>query len=181
MTVLTTWMEHERASGRKWTFLCGNHDRDTTSGHSTVLSGFRDLVRVIEEPTVFEWLVPGQIIRFHAIPWLWDAGAFTECWKDIREQDIVLLHHDLADVPYRGRLIGRSGSSTICKAFTLSGHYHDRIQVHPKLLYCGAPMQHDWGDIGKRRGMHILHVKGKGRYNVEFIQTQYPKFVLVDA
>src|SRR5262245_4577607 len=100
MTALTRWMEHERASGRKWTFLCGNHDRDTTSGHSTVLSGFRDLVRVIEEPTVFEWLVPGQIIRFHAIPWLWDAGAFTECWKDIREQDIVLLHHDLADVPY---------------------------------------------------------------------------------
>lgn len=173
---LERWMSGQLALGHHWTFLCGNHDRDTTDGRSTVLGPFRRFVRVIEEVTVFTI----QGVRFYAIPWLWNAESFTDHWKSILDTDVVLLHHDLADVPYRGRLIGRTGSSTLCKAFTLSGHYHDRIQVSPTMLYCGAPMHHDRSDEGKQRGMHILKHEG-GVHSVEFVPTRFPRFVTLTS
>ena len=173
----TQWFRRERELQHKWVFFVGNHDRDTITGEHHCLESYHGPMEVVATPK----LITQDGFQIACFPWIMDGKLDL---PSIGKADIGLFHHDFANVLYRGRAIGRSGSTKVCEEYyplSLCGHYHDRIKVSKKFLYLGAPMQHDIGDRGKKRGMYHLVLRRDQPPEITFIPTQYPRFVRVIA
>jgi len=172
---LYSWAINCRDLSRKVYFLVGNHDLDFDCRYHC-LDPFRSFFTVVDQSMSVE--IDGWDLAF--IPWrLGDVfERDLEGALRLHDPDVLFLHHDFKDVKYRERDIGRCGSiKAIPKdTLTISGHYHDYIQVNDHVYYIGAPMQHDWGDRGQKRGMYELTLKPNRKHELRYIRTHYPKF-----
>jgi len=154
-------------------------------GFDHALEPFRNLFDVIDTGIRECSVAGGHVITM--VPWMHQAKGLFEAdvWKHITQQcELLGFHHDFADVPYRGRLIGRAGSYKMFehRIYMASGHYHDEIK-YDWFRYWGACMQHEWGDEGKRRGMWEITFRGPGkRPKFKFVPVKFPRFrTLVDV
>lgn len=64
--------------------------------------------------------------------------------------------------------------------YVFCGHIHERIQINPKFLIVGTPIQHNWGDSGKEKGFVVINLDDT-EAGYKFIPlTKYPKFIRVE-
>lgn len=106
-----------------------------------------------------------------------------------RDADVSLLflHHAVKGCTDGGWLCDDGlEPSTLCEGFrgVISGHFHDSQTFGTCGWYMGAPMQHDFGDAGKKRGWWRISVddrarKGDGGIYFEFRESQAPRFHVV--
>lgn len=54
------------------------------------------------------------------------------------------------------------------------GHYHLHQKIASNSWYIGSPLQHNWGDVGQKRGFCVYDTDTK---KLEHISLKYPKFV----
>ncbi len=171
------------------TVLVGNHDRQTKSAvsqHAFVAVDIfkEDLknVRVMDEVCT---------IRINNIEILMIPSGHEYAALNPGEfgTDIIMFHGLLA-----GSALANGGSAssginpgTLSKLganLIIGGDNHTPQMLDSVLgcpsFYCGAPMQHNWGDRGQKRG--FWHVKWNdntlpARWEYKLIQTMSPRFV----
>lgn len=161
LTKLLDAFSRSNAHGIEDYLLVGNHDLAlNTNFHSlTAFSGIRNLT-VVDAPCVLP--IEGTKISFH--PWRENRLQWREEYLEIAQHKPVasMMHFDFCDVQYRGQQIGEGCSSSVLNPsiFSFSGHYHDH-KNYDSLVYVGSPMQHNWSDVGTKRGYIILTIESK--------------------
>ena len=144
--------------------LSGTHDFDREYNKFSSISSFPDTmsgVKVIEG------------IKFRFIP----ANKPVACNPD----EVVLLHHDLMDLIYRGIKVNSKLDNTYKSIKNkargvICGHWHDYNPSNQGVIFPGALMQHNWGDVGKERGFIDVTIPKRGAIKHTFILAKYPEF-----
>jgi len=171
--------------------LRGNHDSTTNSlrTHSSI-TPLKALPNVHVYNTPKRHSIDG--VGFYFLPY----GDETEEMKEfinsgdkVDSSDIeVLVAHIGVDGASQGkhshRLSGAFGYGDLRPDyfnFILLGHYHKRQQLstdHNRHFYGGSYMQHNFGDEGQDKGVHLIDTEAN---TVEFIPLETTKFVTVQG
>lgn len=62
---------------------------------------------------------------------------------------------------------------TLC----IGGHYHEHQFLNANTCYVGAMLQHNWGDVGSKRGFLDVEVKESGEWTISQVETSFKRFV----
>lgn len=185
---IKTFPEH----GIEMTMIPGNHDDTDNSDlpqHS--LHAFKD----IEGVTVVDTLstvnlgdgTPVVCARYSKnTKMIKDfINSFSE--DDFDKKPILLAH-----LGVNGGLVG-NGSFPMADAFEVNdlrpdlfkyvvlGHFHKRQMLGGtnNVFYCGAPIQHSFGDEGEDKGFYVLDTDK--RYDIQFVPVPNPMFLTMTA
>jgi len=171
------------------TVVVGNHDRWTksvVSGHAFVSAGIfnNDLKNIKVIDTVNS--ISFEDTTILCIPAGHENAPILKNWiKD--SKSLVVLFHGL--VAGSALANGASAAGGIhpdilrsLRADMIIGgdnHTHQRLDalLGCPSMYLGAPLQHNWGDRGQRRGFWHVDYDGKSQPKFTFIPTNSPRFV----
>lgn len=167
--------------------LAGNHDQGNRAGDITSLDVFRHVktehntLQVITEPCE-GGLASGASCVF--VPYTEDVEKVTKVIKKAKNPDILIAHAGLngcdlgADFVYKNEadwdLDKLQADKFACGFF---GHFHKHQTIRDNFMYVGAPMHHNFGDIGQDRGCVVLNDDG----TTSFIKLKYPEFRVVNS
>lgn len=143
----------------KWTVLVGNHDcylnTSTKINSLKLFSKFTnvDVIETMQEKEFF-----GN--KFLFVPWIFDEDKFLEDIKKYKSV-VCLGHFDLNGFSMGHKISDSSLMPEVFQNFkkVFSGHFHTpqtRMFGTTEFIYCGSPMQYDWGEVGQRKGFYIL-------------------------
>lgn len=177
--------------GIKTYVLVGNHDRWTKaihSGHAFVAANIfkNDLENIVVYDTVEELQIDN--VRFLCIP---SGHENVEQLSNYRRPDncilVALFHGLLAGSALANGATASGGIHpnilrNIGANFIFGGDNHTQQRLDDLLgcssMYLGAPLQHNWGDRGQKRGFwHITIDPGNYNYNPQFVPTIHPRFI----
>lgn len=135
--------------------ITGNHDcyyEDNSKIHSMSLLKYWDNVLVYDLP--YYEIIDGKRVGF--IPWGTTVEEMEEC-------DIMFGHFSITGFQMNGHKFcdrGMSPQELLKKCpYIFSGHFH-KAQINSykagKIVYMGAPYEHDWGDSGDKKFIYEL-------------------------
>lgn len=182
--------------------IAGNHDQyDNSDIPENSLHAFKKLEGVHVYDTVDSHLIkhyedcgsdnePDQFlsgeVEIVCAPYSKNAQLVKDYIAGVEKKDIpqILLFH----LGIAGAFVG-SGNYPMADAFKvddlrpdlfkyiIGGHFHKRqfLGGHPHAFYCGAPIQHSFGDEGEDKGFYVVDTNK--RYDVEFVPIPNPKFL----
>lgn len=173
--------------------IAGNHDQvDNSVNPQSALYGFRKLIHVIEQPEKF---ILGDNTEVVALPYAKDKQFILSTLKQLRAQcenptQAILLCHLGID----GGLVG-SGMYAMHDEFTLDdlmsdqwkyvvvGHYHRPQILSYNSVYCGTPVQNNFGDemLGPDGYNGFFVVDLDRRWDVQFVSIIAPRFVTLSS
>lgn len=173
--------------------IAGNHDQvDNSVNPQSALYGFRKLIHVIEQPEKF---LLGDNTEVVAIPYSKDKQFVLSALKQLRTQcenptQAILLCHLGID----GGLVG-SGMYAMHDEFTLDelmsdqwkyvimGHYHRPQILSYNSVYCGTPVQNNFGDeiLGPDGYNGFWVIDLDRRWEVQFVPIIAPRFVTLSS
>lgn len=144
----------------QYTMLVGNHDSYlNTSTKINSLKLFKNFsnIDVIESMQEKEFF--GK--KFLFVPWIFDEKQFLEDFKKYKSE-VCFGHFDLNGFSMGHKI---SDSALMPETFqkfkkVFSGHFHapqSRMFGTTEFIYCGSPMQYDWGEVGQRKGFYIFN------------------------
>lgn len=147
----------------------GNHDcykkLDSEIHSLSLLKEWKNIEVVDSVPRIFKTNFDKTV---SVIPW----GTLLE---DMPLADIMFSHLDIISFYQNGYHLCEKGFSTSDlfkkSKVIISGHFHKRDLRKYKdgyILYNGSPMQHNFGDVGDDRGIHILNLENN---EIEFIHN----------
>lgn len=164
----------------------GNHDQADKAGKFHALKPFGAFAVVADEPG---WTAltgrNGETVDILAVPYIEDTnhllGIVNEPAPDTDNPKIFLGHFGVdgaklgADFVYSNSnepVIGNIPVGRFSAGFL--GHFHMHQQLAPNFWYVGAPLQHNWGDRGQKRGYMIYDTETT---EAEFVElTDAPRF-----
>lgn len=168
--------------------ISGNHDDvDASQVPVTSIHSFGKIIHVIEQPEYFT-VNNTEIV---AIPYSKDKKFVLESMKKLRKQckdprQAILLCHLGVD----GGLVG-SGMYMMSDEYSLRdlmydkwkyvvvGHYHQPQILEYNSIYCGTPVQNNFGDElkGKDGYNGFFVIDTERRWDIEFIPIIAPRFI----
>lgn len=168
--------------------IAGNHDQiDNSLIPTSAIHAFKELIHVIEQPEYFT-VNNTEIV---AIPYSKDKKFVLESMKKLRKQckdprQAILLCHLGVD----GGLVG-SGMYMMSDEYSLRdlmydkwkyvvvGHYHQPQILEYNSIYCGTPVQNNFGDElkGKDGYNGFFVIDTERRWDIEFIPIIAPRFI----
>lgn len=159
---------HAASQDNEFHFLVGNHDSLLRNPSITSLQVLRGFGHVYSKPAVY------QDLAF--VPWTEDldrlAGWVDQCVKAGAK---YLLSHAMVQgsVPMaKGIPVELFKPSRFRRV--ILGDVHDPVAIEPNIQYAGAPLQINFGDAGKRRGIWFLDTASD---EFEFVENPVsPKF-----
>lgn len=172
--------------------IAGNHDDiDNSVIPTTAIHVFKELIHVIEQP---EYFTVGDT-EIVAIPYSKDKKFILESIKQLRKKckeprQAILLCHLGID----GGLVG-SGMYMMSDEYTLkdlmydkwkyvvAGHYHQPQILEYNSIYCGTPVQNNFGDElkGKDGYNGFFVIDTDRRWDIEFVPIIAPRFITVSS
>lgn len=160
------------ANDLRFYFLVGNHDQYDSSGQIHSLYPLKVIGKVADMPCYIK--VGDKLIGF--IPYQVDREQFLQDVNRLlrgQKVDILCLHQGVKEAQLlNGIAMGDESFISINELPDylpiVSGHIH-KPQVIDNLLYVGAPLQHNFGDAGDRRGWYVLDDDGE----FEFIENNF--------
>lgn len=170
--------------------LAGNHDANSAKGSRYIVEVFdamrkKNVVTIGQpyHPTLLD-LKP-NLVKFWSIPFLPadDTGAHIEKirreWISEDDINILLLHNSILGAEHRKWICDQGlDADFVCEDFdlVLSGHFHAAQEFGDCGQYLGAPMQHDFGDVGNVPGVWLFEFSEEDmEYN--FIENDFsPRF-----
>lgn len=169
--------------------LRGNHDSVSNSLRTTASIeplGALPNVEIVSEPTTVEF---GDT-KFLFMPYgdeTEEMKQYIQEFEPAKGKNLFIGHIGL-----EGSLQGR-GSHRLAGAFGLPdlrpdvfdyimlGHYHKRqiLGDNPNFIYGGNFMQHNFGDEGQEKGVHLVDTEKE--HGIEFIPIKNKMFVTIDG
>ena len=169
--------------------LVGNHDRWTKAIHSGHAFVAADIFKTdLEHVKVYDTVGELQLhdIRFLCLPSGHENVERVTSYRNDRSGPLVVLFHGLVAGSALANGATASGGvypdilRNLGANLILGGDNHTHQRLDDLLgcpsMYLGAPLQHNWGDRGQRRGFWCIKV-GEGASVFEFIETVHPKFI----
>ncbi|MGW8177323.1 MAG: metallophosphoesterase family protein [bacterium] len=170
--------------------LPGNHDASTITGGRFTVEAFdamkKKRVHVFkpgETRYINEWL------RFHPVPFCpsedamtWINGYQSEIASSPASgMDVLLLHHSIVGCEHLGWTCDQGlDSELICEGFdaVFAGHFHEHQKFGPDLqgMYLGAPMHHNYGDVGRGAQFWVITFAETGKITTQAMDPNLPKF-----
>lgn len=168
--------------------IAGNHDQtDNSLVPTSAIHAFKDIIHVIEKPEYFT-IEDTEVV---AIPYSKDKKFVINSMKELREscknpRQAILLCHLGVD----GGLVG-SGMYMMSDEYTLKdlmydkwkylvvGHYHQPQILEYNSIYCGTPVQNNFGDElkGKDGYNGFFVIDTEKRWDIEFVPVIAPRFI----
>lgn len=178
---------------RPYLAIVGNHDREAKNAHSghsmmhlpmllgpqlaenLIIASEAGLYQPPQIPNVAFWICPaGQAAVFSPRPHACVAQFSIGVFHDIMHGSDLGMGHkadfglavETLDKDYLDIVIGGDN------------HVHQQLPLTNTVgYYAGAPCQHNWGDVGQRRGfMHVVLEEGQPP-RVEHIVSKAPRFL----
>lgn len=160
------------------TILTGNHDLESDTVHSLYAFNHLPNTEVIDEPEV---VVLGDSTPVYVVPYLPSPMAVSDAIVHAPTGMPLLSHYAAEGVKLETDYylesplkLGELGKFPL----TLFGHVHrPSVHVNPRVIYVGAPMHFDFGDLGDRYMYHVtdLAMEGDGTFVAE--PLDFPRFV----
>ena len=168
--------------------IAGNHDQtDNSLAPTSAIHAFKEIIHVIEKPEYFTI----EDVEVVAIPYSKDKKFVINSMKELREscknpKQAILLCHLGVD----GGLVG-SGMYMMSDEYTLKdlmydkwkylvvGHYHQPQILEYNSIYCGTPVQNNFGDElkGKDGYNGFFVIDTEKRWYIEFVPIIAPRFI----
>lgn len=173
--------------------LVGNHDRWTKSphsGHNMYVVGLYDIpnIFVFDKIGGYHQIYNGCKVAFHALPAGHKASPTSFVFNHDTDFNICLFHDIVKGSKYTNGIVAPEGISPGLLdlpefAIVLGGDNHqpqDLGLTNTLGVYIGAPMQHNWGDVGSDRGYLIVDLwndNGKITRKIEYRPSSSPRFL----
>lgn len=166
--------------------LPGNHDANSIHGiHYTVEAlgvlqpnrfitlGNRECLNIKSDGARYAfWSIP-----FLPLEQTLDELVAIKNRLDATEKNILLLHHSIIGCQHLEWICDQGLKVDVFENFTnvLSGHFHKTQSFGENGLYLGAPLHHNFGDVGRDAGYWIATCKKDG-LKLDYKPTSAPKF-----
>jgi len=160
------------------TILVGNHDLESNDVHSLYPYSFLPNTAVVEEPERVR-LADGS--DAYAIPYMPDPLAVAAAVEHAPSGIPLFAHYAAEGVPLESDYylesplkLGELGKFPL----TLFGHVHrPSMHVNPRVIYVGAPLHFDFGDVGDRYMYYVTDLAMQGDGTVVAQPLDFPVFV----
>ncbi len=173
--------------------LPGNHDANNVGGRFVVEAFGKmrnDRVNVIGETdsTTLQVELKNAVLEF----WPMAFKPMDQTNRELeaiqaklnrKHSNILLIHNSIKGAKHLGWTCDDGlESDHVCDGFdrVYAGHFHTPQTFGARGLYVGAPMQHDFGDVGRVPGYLIVEFDSDGN-NEEFVKTALPEFHIYDS
>jgi len=164
---------------KEFVVIPGNHDYRMWSSEPLLLEFLQDYhkrVVVIQEP---KWISYGGD-KFFAAPFTRRVKELNDMIANLDTADpsgsVFLGHQDIIGVNYGGFVVELGlNPDMLSKKFrwSFTGHFHNVLNVRENVISVGAPLQHNFSDVGERRGWWIYETN----MDPIFIENTFsPKF-----
>lgn len=178
-----TWKAFKRISEHcsQLRIVVGNHDQHNKSGTIHSLDAFTAFAEVIDTPTA---LLHGTLGWCYMAPFTTDMEAWHKCVASIPADIAVFVFHQglkeasvgAYDVYVKAEVSVADLPFSKVK-YCIGGHYHKHQRIGANVLYCGSPLQLDFGERTEDKGFLVLDDE---TWNIEFVRTTAPRFVWGD-
>lgn len=169
--------------------LVGNHDMQDRAGKFHSLHVFKEIANVIDKPG---WYVLQGKTRSYpslCIPYLEDVENLKEIFNLPPSRGagskMFLGHMGVVGTEAGSNFVYRNPvEATIAdlpsKNFDVGflGHFHKHQNIVDNFWYVGAPLMHNWGDVGQSRGFLEYNTNTK---ELKQLPLNSPKFIEIDA
>jgi DNA repair exonuclease SbcCD nuclease subunit len=176
-TAYSTFKEISEVGIKQW-WIPGNHDQKDRAGKIHSLSWLKELGFLVEKLEIFVNYSGLTSLAF--LPYTEDKEELIAFFSKVPTNSLCFIHQGVQGVPVpSGFLVDEIFDPAIIPdhvEHVFAGHYHDFKKVSDKLTIPGAPMQHTWADVGKKRGWLDCHVSAHG-LTIKHIESDHPKFV----
>lgn len=167
---------NDLVEGRRIVAVSGNHDYTMWSSNPVLLSLFQAYIKAGEFVVVDK---PMWIDNIYAEPYTRRTKELGERLEklEVKQDAIFLGHQDIIGMQYGGFKVEQGlDADLLSKKFKRSfvGHYHTPEKVKENVISVGAPLQHNFGDVGVKKGWWLFD---EGADEVTFIQNNIsPRF-----
>jgi len=166
----------------------GHHDLYMWSSNPVLLemlAGFSDQILVVDKPM---WINDNRFcnIPIYAEPCTRKVSELNERLKNlktnIQDGPIFLAHQDILGMHYGGFVVEQGLDADLLShkfRWSFIGHYHHPENVKDNVISAGAPLQHNFGDVGVNPGWWILHLADNGFEHdyTDFVENHFsPRF-----
>jgi DNA repair exonuclease SbcCD nuclease subunit len=162
------------------TVIAGNHDFDSKSGSTTSLSWLSNIAECRVITSFGRWSRPG-LENCLGIGYTNNKDHLRSCLTQA-DGCVVFMHQGVFGQDVGNGFVLKDEVLTQDMipqgaVHCFAGHYHDFTRVSDKLTIVGATNQHNWGDVGDKRGW-ITYDTDTGR--IDHIQSRHPVFKRID-
>ena len=163
----------------------GNHDQSDRLGRFHALKSFGAFATVVDKAGWVEF----EGMNILAVPYIENANtlldAVNEKAPDNSAPNIFLGHFGVSGAKLGADFVYSNGAEPTIGDLPVRqfdagflGHFHLHQELAPNFWYVGAPMHHNWGDVGQERGVMVYDTETKEGIHVPLTGT--PKFVEMD-
>lgn len=165
--------------------LSGNHDIDHNGRSIIGAFAYTDGIYVANPPELLTWYYKGAKLGF--IPYMDHDRtilALSDMLSITGDHNIVFMHHHFEGAKHGAHEFEPPGGlspNDIPDAIdlVLSGHYHMHHRLGKKIIYVGAPIQHDFGEATYTPGYIILDLDTLEYEFREVPATVAPRFHII--
>jgi len=168
----------------------GHHDLYMWSSNPVLLkmlAEFSDRIVVVDKPM---WIRDSRFfdVPIYAEPCTRKVKELNERLKsletNIQDGPIFIAHQDILGMHYGGYVVEQGLDAEFLShkfRWSFIGHYHHSERIKDNVVSVGAPLQHNFGDIGENPGWWITKIDDTGHEfdheNIEFIENDFsPRF-----
>jgi DNA repair exonuclease SbcCD nuclease subunit len=167
--------------------LSGNHDLDHNGKSIATAFAHADGMFVFTPPMMSPWFV-GHLTQLGMISYM-DREATLLAFQDMlayesAKKRIAFMHHHFEGAKHGAHEFEPPGGISPKDVpdeidLVISGHYHLHHKINDKIIYCGVPLQHDFGEATYTPGYMLLDVD---TLEYEFRETPVyiaPRFYII--
>lgn len=168
----------------------GNHDQEDRNGRIHSLYPFGSFATVIDEPGWHEVRSrTGEACAIFGVPYVEEEAQLHELLSVNKSpghlSTVFLGHFGINGATVGSGIVYRSkaepSSDKLPEVFDIGllGHFHLHQTIAKNWYYIGAPLQHEWGDKGQKRGFLEIDVY-PGGCKKQHITLNAPEFIEIE-
>ncbi len=171
--------------GIEFHLIVGNHDDSSRSGDSTSLDFIQHLgvpskrsTMLYKAPTI---ATVGGSLKTCFVPYTEDSRAVLDVVAE--KSDLFLGHMGIQGSDLGSDFVYKNQNDWNFHELNpqnfdvmMMGHFHKNQALAEHAYYIGAPLHHNFGDEGQKRGFVVYDIETKEHKHIE---TKFPKFITI--
>lgn len=167
----------------------GNHDQADRLGRFHALKPLGAFATVVDSAGWVEFQGKTEVLNILAVPYIEDTNHLLDVINEKApggdSPNIFLGHFGISGAKLGADFVYSNGAEPTIEDIPTDrfdvgflGHFHLHQKLAPNFWYVGAPMHHNWGDVGQERGVMVYDTVTKEATHVPLTGT--PRFVELD-
>jgi DNA repair exonuclease SbcCD nuclease subunit len=162
----------------------GNHDASSVKGgrYNVEALAAIDGVEVVRNGLIASLSTPS--IKFYGCPYSAidvnkDDVEIMRSGLDPDDHNVLFFHNSVVGCRHLAWVCDDGvGAEELCEGWddVISGHFHTKQKFGGCGRYLGAPMQHNFSDVGERRGFYVVTFDRGAKTRFKFVDTKLPTF-----